>query len=550
MDQSISSYHHSLFGGGEILSVAAHNAPKSPPAPITPSSVLFSPQKSPKGPRPPPSAVSVAHEYTRGPADVEPSSLFLARSSSPTHHNEYIPFDYTRYNHDDHARNETEKLTTSLLSATSASPPPFARATRRTMSASSSASSQSGSPVYPNNQRGSPAVPTTQAPNPWVEQALLNPSQMPTATDNLSGSSESPMINRINQMEAIHSQMHRKRRSEQAVPVPTNETVATQHDGSELDHDATAPAQDLLADSTTSVYETNASNEVTSTFTSEKDERLQELDAKEHETHTNFNYPSPQLMGDSTVDSSEPSKLDDSSILYANQARLPSPIAIPTSKRGFAPPSSLTPVSSSSFKSSSSLVGPSHISHSLAESVTWEKVEGLNDEWQEVGNPREEVLAMSESEGSDDEDDLDDEAEWEACRKVGTNGTAMADSAFLPSVQRRRRVAAANPKEETGRATPTGRRMDGNGTDGLATQMGNARLGNVKAHGVDGHGTNTLASSYFMAPNPTSHGAPSSRRLTAHQEQIVAELQRARMGKGVNMGSSHQRTVAPLASDW
>ncbi|KAG8806850.1 hypothetical protein FRC17_004769 [Serendipita sp. 399] len=392
------------------------------------------------------------------------------------------------------------------------------------MSASSSASSQSGSPLDSNTKGDSPAVPATQAPNPWVEQATLNSCPPPASADNPSGSPESPTINRINQLgkEGALSRIHGRKRSEHDVPVQTNETAATQHDGSELDRtqfDSSAPAPDLVAGLTNSMYLANSSNGMTRI-----DDNSQEDNVKEVAISATFERASLQPTGSLIIDSDVPAIQEDLSILHSNQKSSPLPIPVPIPSRN--PPSTMLqiPITPNSIKSSSSHLESSHIPHSLAESTTWEKVEGIYDEWQELSNPREEVVVMSESDGSDNEDDLDDEAEWEASRKVGANGNAMADSAFLPSVQRRRRVAATATKEETGRATPTpstGRRVE-----------------NPKPHGGE-LSEDALASSYFMATGPAPSHVP--KRLTPQQEQIVAELKRARITPGEVKSYSRQR---------
>jgi hypothetical protein len=177
-------------------------------------------------------------------------------------------------------------------------------------------------------------------------------------------------------------------------------------------------------------------------------------------------------------------------------------------------------------------IGSHNSSHTnLGESVTWEKVEGIRDEWQELSNPREEVMAMSESEDSD----LDDDEEWEASRKAN----AMADSAFLPSVERRRRMAANNSKEKNhaqGSATPRGGKRTP--TNSFA-QNGSMRTG---ACGYEAYN--------LPRPNPAP-AMPQQGKLNAQQEQIVAELQRARTGHAV-VPTHHpiNRRMVPLSSDW
>ena len=204
------------------------------------------------------------------------------------------------------------------------------------------------------------------------------------------------------------------------------------------------------------------------------------------------------------------------------------------------------PIATTSANPKRSIIVGSHDSsrmHNLAESTTWEKIEGINDEWQELSNPREDVLAMSES---DDEELDEDDEEWEASRKVNT----MADSAFLPSVERRRRLAAAQLKKQghgdiegAGSATPRGKRTP---TTSFAKPL---RGGACAYEAYNPNGT----------PPPPSRAAPPSTpaasKLTPQQEQLVAELQRARTTRGVAMPlvPQHQqmnRRVVPLSSDW
>jgi hypothetical protein len=185
--------------------------------------------------------------------------------------------------------------------------------------------------------------------------------------------------------------------------------------------------------------------------------------------------------------------------------------------------------------------------HHLAESTTWEKVEGINDEWQELSDPHEDVLAMSESE-ADEDSDLDDE-EWEDSRKL----TTMADSAFLPSVERRRRLAAAaqlkkhgQGDDDAGAATPRGKRTP---TTSFA-QNKRVRTG-VQGCSYEAYNSNSSGSHHPRPARSTTPSQPS--KLTPQQEQLVAELQRARTTRGVAMPPLHQpmnRRVVPLSSDW
>jgi len=184
--------------------------------------------------------------------------------------------------------------------------------------------------------------------------------------------------------------------------------------------------------------------------------------------------------------------------------------------------------------------------HHLAESTTWEKVEGINDEWQELSNPHEDVLAMSESE-ADEDSDLDDE-EWEDSRKL----TAMADSAFLPSVERRRRLAAAaqlqkeDQGDDAGVATPRGKR-----TPTTSFAQNKPVLTGVQGCSYEAYNTNHPGAHHHHRPARSTTPSQTSK-LTPQQEQLVAELQRARTTRGVAM-PLHQpinRRVVPLSSDW
>lgn len=210
---------------------------------------------------------------------------------------------------------------------------------------------------------------------------------------------------------------------------------------------------------------------------------------------------------------------------------------------------SLSPHSVPSSSASRSLIGSFDPSGSiLSESVTWEKVDDIHDEWQELSNPHEDVLEVSESEDSDREGledveadvDEEDEAEFEASRKVQT--PSMVDSCFVPSVERRRRAAAAagvgvplKNGDSNGISTPRGKRTP---TTSFA-QNGGLRPGNACA---------SEATSTYSKPRSA---APVSK-LNPQQEQLVAELQRARTTKTIG-GSAHQmmnRRAVPLSPDW
>jgi hypothetical protein len=215
------------------------------------------------------------------------------------------------------------------------------------------------------------------------------------------------------------------------------------------------------------------------------------------------------------------------------------PVSIASISR---PPSNVYPKQSITVGSHDSALMHPH----LTESTTWEKIEGINDEWQELSNPHEDVLAMSESE-ADSDPDLDDE-EWEDSRKL----TTMADSTFLPSVERRRRLAAAAQlkKQEqgdgAGAPTPRGGRTP---TTSFA-QNKPVRTG-VQGCSYEAYNSNHSGPHH---PRPARSTTPSQTpKLTPQQEQLVAELQRARTSRGATMPPLHQpmnRRVVPLSSDW
>ena len=167
----------------------------------------------------------------------------------------------------------------------------------------------------------------------------------------------------------------------------------------------------------------------------------------------------------------------------------------------------------------------------LAESQTWEKVEGLKDEWQELRNPREEVLTMSESESDIDDDE---EEMWRNARAVDE---LSEDKGFLPSVERRRRQHEY--VGNTGTATPRGQR-----TPKTSFAVSNpANQQHTRSYTPQ---TNNF---FQHHPDPAPVVSVPQSKLTPVQKQLVAELQRNRNGRGVH--SHHtMRTVSPLFGDW
>lgn len=191
------------------------------------------------------------------------------------------------------------------------------------------------------------------------------------------------------------------------------------------------------------------------------------------------------------------------------------------------------------------VVGSCGTSSFLAESATWEKVEGINDEWTELSNPKEDVLVMEESEESDEED-MDDE-EWEDSRKV----KSVADSGFLPSVERRRRMAAQQHQQQA--LTPTG---DGSVTPRGARSPSPSRV----------QKSNVISDYRRLVTDSSQHASRSNQpaptpRLTPQQEHLVAELKKARstrstgtigmigspFGKGPEQAN---RKIVSLTGNW
>lgn len=206
------------------------------------------------------------------------------------------------------------------------------------------------------------------------------------------------------------------------------------------------------------------------------------------------------------------------------------PVAIPVPIKSAAPPLP-TPIVSS-------------FDSALAESTTWEKVEGIRDEWQELRNPHEDVLAISESESDeeqeDDEEEEDEEAEadYEASRKVnnfGTDSELAGNAGFLPSVERRRRAqgVVAGGGDPDGMITPKGKRTP---KTSLMQRPGTIPVGPQRGGILD-----------RPTPPPAVVSVPQAK-LTPEQKRLVAELQKAREARGVPI---HYQPRHPLAtSDW
>ena len=167
----------------------------------------------------------------------------------------------------------------------------------------------------------------------------------------------------------------------------------------------------------------------------------------------------------------------------------------------------------------------------LAESQTWEKVEGLKDEWQELSNPREEVLTMSESESDIDDDE---EEMWRNAREVDE---LSEDKGFLPSVERRRRQHAH--VGNAGTATPKPQR----------TPKASLAVPNPATQQHTPSCAPQPRNFFQHQPHPAPVISIPQSKLTPTQKQLVAELQRNRNGHGMHTHHT-MRTVSPLFGDW
>jgi hypothetical protein len=167
----------------------------------------------------------------------------------------------------------------------------------------------------------------------------------------------------------------------------------------------------------------------------------------------------------------------------------------------------------------------------LAESQTWEKVEGLKDEWQELRNPREEVLTMSESESDIDDDE---EEMWRNARAVDE---LSEDKGFLPSVERRRRQHEC--VGNAGTATPKAQR----------TPKTSFAISNPATQQQTRSYSPQPKNFFQHQPHPTPIVPVPQSKLTPAQKQLVVELQRNRSGRGVPHHHT-MRAVSPLFGDW
>ena len=514
MEASTDFYRHLQYADGDVGSIEFAMGPKTTPA--TPSSILFSPQRSPKGPRPAPSTVYTLPEPARIPLpDVpdSPSASILQSNVDPLYseyyeNTKYVPavfqpFSYfptlTILIHYSASRNDAEGLTTSLLSAASTSPPPFARATQRKASISSATSSRHCEPAHSFYQEFK-----QREPDPWVSQAQECVAESPEDGD--------PMP----EAQAAHSGS-----------ISGNNPQPSAMAGSELEIPAAGEERGMQNDNEERVIAEEASRITFSTLF----RRSRNPSSNEHKPAPASQHTAPlstaSAISDLSVSVSKPQTL----------SPLPSmplgPITIPVVVESQMP----------SLRSKSSVIGSFESSNiNIGESVTWEKVEGINDEWTELSNPREEVVAMSESDDSELDDDDD---EWEASRRQTTTG--ITDSTFLPSVERRRRAAAQQQHVHDtngGNATPKGKRTP---TTSF-TQNGGMRTGGCAYEAYN----NTPAKSTLTTAAPMS-ARTTQKMLTPQQEKIVADMQRARTRRGIGIVPGHAQNsqrIVSLTSDW
>lgn len=497
MEASTNFYRHLQYADGDIGSIEF--AMESRTMPATPSSILFSPQRSPKGPRPAPSTVYALTEPARIPLPDVPDSVFLSTSPSasvlqnnvdPLQHSEY-------YDNTSASRNDAEVLTTSLLSAASTSPPPFARATQRTASTSSATSSHHSAVAGSVYQAS-----THREPDPWVSQAQEcitkaledgNPMPEAQAAHSVSISGYGPV------------------RSPSAMAGSELQTPGAGEERGIQESRVIAEEAGRITFSTLFRRSRNlSSNE-------DKQQQQQQLPVSQHPAPLSAAVPISDLSASTSKSETRPS---------LPQTSPSAPITISTTAE---------PQMRSS-GSKSPVIGSVESSNiNIGESVTWEKVDDFNDEWTQLDNPREEVVAMSESEDSDLEED---DEEWDACRQQAATG--MADSIFVPSVQRRRREAGQHQQVDdktNGNATPKGKRTP---TTSFA-QNGGMQTG---AH------ASTVSTSTTTVQMPRH--LPQNR-LTPRQEEIVAEMQRARMARGIGIVPRHTQNtqrIMTVTSDW
>lgn len=441
----------------------------------------------------------------------------------------------TRTDHPNFDRTVPETLSTSLFYGSSASPPPFARDTR-TASISSTGSSHHhrSHPSILNTFASAAAAP---APDPWVEQALVAPPPdvidlelNPILQDNTIPSTSTQALERS----TVIGHSDSPKRAGKEDQVGSDQPVASiKPDPVEATEDGAQSGERVTF---SLIY--NAVHKAVTTARKDVDPQ-EEVEAEIK--------PAENVDADDPIPS--PNSPQEIAEVCAQSSLFESLLPPPFSTAATSGPVPITNPSASSNSKSSIVVG-SHDSsrmHHLAESTTWEKVEGINDEWQELSNPREDVVAMSESE-EDSELDEDDE-EWEASRKVNT----MADSTFVPSVERRRRLAAAEQLKKQDRADNEGA--------GSITPRGKRTPTTSFVHNKHPRGVACAYEAYNNGsttnhPRTPKASSAAQSKLTPQQEQLVAELQRARNTRGVAMPAlvpQHQqmnRRVVPLSSDW
>ncbi|PVG00985.1 hypothetical protein CPB86DRAFT_134569 [Serendipita vermifera] len=492
-----------------------------------PRSTLSSPQRSPKGPRPSPSAFQTLIEPARVPLPTDVNESPYAEQYGDLMENLLMDLHKTDNVDTDFQRSvPADAVTTSLMSATSASPPPFARDTRRASISSASSSHQARPSIVFQS-----ATAIAAAPDPWVEQAQS--SEQPSVMPLLDEYFESNQILRFQSTPVLLDTTYVEEEEEHSQAVEQRPVFSGNLARATFwkEEQSTMPGSDLPPQTVPApqIPQTAHSNETMTRISSTKED---DANASNLAAALTSNLSLQQSAQFSPPESACP----EPKIKAHSSENMPSLIAsIPIPKVSPSP----TDKSTSSSYSMPVPIGSHNSSHiNLAESTTWEKVEGIRDEWQELSNPREDVMAMSES----DESDLDDDEEWEASRKAN----AMADSAFLPSVERRRRMAAKENHAQAhgqGSATPRGKRTPTNSfaqnSNGGGGGGGNMRTG---ACGYEAYN--------LPRPNPTP-SMPQQVKLNSQQEQLVAELQRARTGHGVvpNHPPINRRMV-PLSSDW
>ncbi|KIM33596.1 hypothetical protein M408DRAFT_326277, partial [Serendipita vermifera MAFF 305830] len=583
MDQTTYTNRFSgpVYTGALQLDPYSRPPPSSPPnaAGFTPSSVLFPPQRSPKGPRPAPSS---AHTHTfiepaKVPLPADDVDASLHSTTTNTYYYGEIEEEFSNTAAEPQ-RNVPETLATSLFYGTSASPPPFARDTR-TASISSTGSSHHHHRTHPSILNTFASAATNSAPDPWVEQASIA-QPVPVIPDVID--LEANPISSSNTVQSTQALERSTVIGHSDSPTTAGKEAQVGSDQPIVEVRPDLPATDVGAGipervTFSSIFNHAVQKKSAVSSAGRKDDDVDPqvnvgvagIKPGAEDVDVDDPIPSPNSPQDSTTSDQAcaQSSLFESLVPPPfSTAATSGPVPIAATTTIITPTSAHLhatnnnrPSSSSANNSisKSSIIMGSHESsrmmNPLAESTTWEKVEGVNDEWQELSDPREDVLAMSESETDSELDD--DEEDWEASRKVNT----MADSAFLPSVERRRRLAAAeqlkkhNHDQEgvpLGSATPRGKRTP---TTSFAHGKSSMRTAACAYEAYNPNGTPPTTTT--ARPSRSANvNAPPQSKLTPQQEQLVAELQRARTTRGVAtpLVPPHQqmsRRAVQLSSD-